>query len=204
MATIPTEQKLRILLVEDDEDFREALQTRLSKRGFDLTTKTTAEEALEIVAKEEFDAVVSDIKLPTMDGVEFLKKVRETRDGIPVILLTGYASLESAQEAIRLNAFDYLLKPLENINELTGPLNKAIQTYHLQKENERLTSELQEKIKELEERTTILQRFQDFAVGRELKMVQLKEEVNELLKQLGKPEKYKSPTQTAERSTTLD
>lgn len=147
-------RSVRLLLVEDDPDFRDALVVRLQKRGWTIVAVPTAEEALAKLPGESFDAVISDIKLPTMDGIAFLRKVREQCDGLPVILLTGYASLETAKEAVRLQAFDYLLKPLENLNELLDPLEKAINSYQLLRQNTTLNTALGVKSGELEQSQT--------------------------------------------------
>ena len=83
--------------------------------------------------------------------MEFLAKVRELYEHLPVILLTGYASLDSAKEAVKLNATDYLLKPLESIDDLLNPIHKAVYSYKLLLENKRLMDSLRIKIKELKE-----------------------------------------------------
>lgn len=136
------EGKIKLLLVEDDEDFRSALVSRIPKRDFDVTAAATAQDALDRIRDNDFDAVVSDINLSQMDGMEFLAKVREFKKGLPVILLTGYGSLESAQETVKLNASDYLLGPLESIGDLLGPIHKAVHKYKLELENRRLEKEL--------------------------------------------------------------
>lgn len=141
---------VKILLVEDDEDFSAALVSRLTKRNFEVIKSASAEEALELFKTSDFDAVVADIKLPGMDGMEFLTRVRDRNKDFPVILMTGYASLETAAAAVKLNAADYLLKPLENIEELLNPIHKAVHGYRLYIENKKLTDALREKLKELE------------------------------------------------------
>lgn len=141
---------IKVLLVEDDESFGNAIIPRLEKRGLVVVRTASGEKALEEISNSKFDVIVSDIKLPGIDGVEFLTKVRRIDKEIPVILLTGYASLESAREAVKLNAFDYLLKPLEGIDELVDPIYKAVYGYKLFLENHRLIEELQTRIIELE------------------------------------------------------
>ncbi len=143
-------ENIKLLLIEDDEDFGNALVSRLGKRNFIVTTSLIAEDALEVMKEQTFDVIVSDITLPGMNGRDFLARVREMDRDIPVILVTGYASLESAQKAVSLNAADYLLKPLEGIEELLNPIYKAIHGYRLQRENKRLGETLLAKIKELE------------------------------------------------------
>lgn len=139
-----------LLLVEDDEDFSMALESRLLKRHFIVTRAVSAEEGLEKVRSGNFKVVLVDIKLPGMDGIKFLEKIREINKDIPVILITGYASLESATEAVKLNASDYLLKPLENIEELLNPVYKAVRSYELVVENRKLYEELKENVRALE------------------------------------------------------
>jgi len=152
----PEAGKIALLLVEDDEDFSLALIPRLVKRNFDVETALTAEEALDKLNSGDFDAIVADIKLPGIDGIEFLAKVRERNRDLPVVLITGYASLESAKEAVKLNASDYLLKPLESIDELLDPIYKSVYAYRLSLENKRLAEDLQQKIKELEKKNIAL------------------------------------------------
>ncbi len=133
-------RKVRILLVEDDPDFGDSLDLRLSKRGYEVSRATTAEKALGLLDQDSFEMVISDIKLPNMDGIVFLEKVREQHPGLPVIMLTGHANLDTAKEAVRLRAFDYLLKPLDDINDLVGPIEKAVEAERKQVE-ERIQSE---------------------------------------------------------------
>ncbi len=149
METEETIKTIRLLLVEDDEDFAPALTRRLRKRNIDVVLAPSAEEALNKLEAEDFDTVVSDIKLPNMDGMEFLARVRELHNTIPVIMLTGYANLESAKEAVRLDAAGYLLKPLENIDELLDPIFKAVYSYELRLKNKELIDRLQAKVEEL-------------------------------------------------------
>ncbi len=141
-----------ILLVEDDEDFSAAIVSRLKKKGYGVFATVSAEEALKRLSGEDLpiDVVIADIKLPGMDGTRFLKEVREINRDLPVIMLTGYASLESAKEAVKLNASDYLLKPLNNIEELLGPIDKAARSYRLFQKNRELVADLRRNMRELE------------------------------------------------------
>jgi PAS domain S-box-containing protein len=138
---------IRLLLVEDDLDFRTSLTARLRKRGFEVTEAVSAEEAMEALDQEVFDVVVSDIKLPGTDGMEFLAMVKQRDGELPVVLVTGYASLESAKEAVTLNASDYLLKPLDSIEDLLRPIHKAVHSRKL----EALNREAQQEIRRLKE-----------------------------------------------------
>ena len=94
---------VKLLLVEDDLDFRSSLAGRLEKRGFIVVETASAEEALGMLERATFDVVVSDIKLPGTDGMELLAEIKRRDALLPVILITGYASLESAKEAVTLH-----------------------------------------------------------------------------------------------------
>ncbi len=143
-------EKIKLLLVEDDEDFAFALVTRLVKRGFEVVTAASAEEALERFKAAEFEVVVVDIKLPGTDGISFLSELRKINKDVPAVVVTGYASLESAKQALKLKASDYLLKPLEDIDELIDPVIKAVRSYRLFLKNMQLTDSLKQKVQELE------------------------------------------------------
>ena len=117
-------EKINLLLIEDDDDFKSALVSRLVKRDFNVTAVVSAEEALDKLKHEKYDVVVSDIRLNGMNGMELLSKVKELNEDLPVIIITGYANLDTAREAVTLKAYDYLLKPLDNIEELIKKVKK--------------------------------------------------------------------------------
>lgn len=171
-----------VLLVEDDEDLSRAMTVRLTKREYTVTRGATAEEALSLLehSKTPFDAIVTDLKLPGIDGIAFVKKVRETHAKIPIIVITGYASLESAREALHLEVSDYLLKPLNVIEELIDPLGKAIRSYHLERENEGLMKKLKAKVGELEHANSVL-RLQ----GKIFELIALNSDINLIFETMG-------------------
>lgn len=132
---IDKNEKINLLLVEDDADFKKSLASRLSKRNYNVTAVESAEEALEQIESEIFEVIVSDIKLNGMDGLEFLSRVKSMDEDLPVILITGYANLETARKAVALNAYNYLIKPLSNISDLIIPIKNAVSNYKLKQEN---------------------------------------------------------------------
>ncbi|HOW27520.1 MAG TPA: PAS domain S-box protein [Elusimicrobiota bacterium] len=147
---INAQDMITILLVEDDVDFSTALTARLTKRGFAVDPAFNGEDGLRKFGERKYDAIICDIKLPGMDGIHFTASVREKDKDIPIILLTGYASLETAKEAVTLDATDYLLKPLESLEDLLNPVQKAVRAHRLMAENAYLTEQLKDKVKELE------------------------------------------------------
>jgi DNA-binding response OmpR family regulator len=103
--------KIRVLIVDDEERFRETTATILKRRGFEVTAVGTGIEAIEEVKKDQIDVVVLDIKMPGMDGNEALREIRKIKPEITVIMLTGHGTPESAIEGISNGVYDYLAKP---------------------------------------------------------------------------------------------
>ncbi len=114
----------KVLLVDDEKDFLDALSERMRNRGMNVRATTSAEEALEAVGEESFDAIVLDLKMPGMDGIEALQKIKKNNPELQVILLTGHATVEKGIEAMKLGAMDFIEKPAD-INALTEKIKKA-------------------------------------------------------------------------------
>jgi len=115
-----------ILLVDDEEDILETLQDVFKKWGYNTLTAKDAVEGLKIYTENPIDFVVSDIKMPEMDGLEFLQKLQEIDKNVMVMFLTGYPSLDSAISALRAGAYDYLVKPV-NLDELKLRLERGLE-----------------------------------------------------------------------------
>lgn len=103
----------KILLVDDEKEFVETLAERMRARGMEVATATSAPEALVLSDKESFDAIVLDLQMPEMDGLEALKRFKEKNPDIQVILLTGQATVEKGVQAMKLGALDLLEKPTD-------------------------------------------------------------------------------------------
>ena len=108
---------LKVLLVDDEPDYLELMSKRLTKRGFVVTTASGGEEALRLAADNTFDAAVLDMKMPGMNGLECLRRLKEMRPLIHCIMLTGHADLSDTATGFALGAFEYLVKPV-HIDEL--------------------------------------------------------------------------------------
>ena len=115
---------LALLFVDDEIDFLEPLCSRLSRRGVSCTLATSGDVALGLAAAAAFDCAIVDVKLPGMDGLELLRRLRREYPGLPVVLLTGHASVELGVEGMDLGAFDYLLKPID-LDELLDVVRRA-------------------------------------------------------------------------------
>ena len=114
----------KILLVDDEADFLEALSERMRTRGMDVTTSTSAKEALDAVEQGAYDAVVLDLMMPEVDGLEALRILKEKDPKLQVILLTGHATVEKGVEAMKRGALDLLEKPTD-IETLTQKIKEA-------------------------------------------------------------------------------
>ena len=105
---------VRLLLVDDEERFLATTRILLEKRGVEnIHTATNGSDALRILRNERIDVVVLDVKMPGMDGVEVLRRIKQEHPLAEVIMLTGHASVESAVEGLKLGAFDYVMKPID-------------------------------------------------------------------------------------------
>jgi DNA-binding NtrC family response regulator len=103
--------KMRLMLVDDEERFLQTTGKMIRKKGYDVITAASGEECLEKLEKELVHVVILDVKMPGMDGVETLKRIKQRYPRIEVIMLTGHATADSAVEGLKSGATDYLQKP---------------------------------------------------------------------------------------------
>jgi DNA-binding NtrC family response regulator len=109
----------KVLLVDDEEDFLEALARRLELRGLKVTGATRGAEAVQLADKQNFDAIVIDLAMPGMDGLETLKRIKETHPDAVIIMLSGQGTVKTSIEAMKLGAEDFLEKPVDMQELLT-------------------------------------------------------------------------------------
>jgi DNA-binding NtrC family response regulator len=128
--------------VDDEVNALAAFQRVLSKAGYDVTVASSGEEALRRLEAEWFDLVISDLKLPGLDGLALLRRVKTLNPTLPVILLTGYGTIASAVGAMKEGAYDYLSKPINN-EELKVVVKKALDLHRLTREVEHLRAQVE-------------------------------------------------------------
>jgi DNA-binding NtrC family response regulator len=131
----------RVLIVDDDRALCETLEIALSKREFRCTSRTSARDALLATADAEFDVVVTDLNMREISGIELCERLVANRPDVPVIVLTGFGSLETAVAAIRAGAYDFIAKPVQT-DALVIALDRAIKHRHLRDEVRRLREEV--------------------------------------------------------------
>src|SRR5260221_3845827 len=123
-----------ILIVDDEQSHRQLLTLVFEEQGNSIRTAMNGRQALDLLAAEPADVIISDVKMPDMDGIEMLRAVRETLPDLGVILMTAFASVETAREAFKLGADDFIQKPFD-VEELKLIVKKTLEKQALIDEN---------------------------------------------------------------------
>ncbi len=127
----------RILVIDDEKSIRNTLTEILSYEGFEVVEAADGHEGIRLAGKDKFDIILSDIKMPKMDGIEVLEKLQELTPETPVVMISGHGNIETAVEAIRKGAFDYIAKPLD-LNRMLVTIRNAMDRSVLVKETKTL------------------------------------------------------------------
>lgn len=155
----------QILVVDDELSIRQLLEIALKKVGYRITVAESGGAAIDLFDKHAYDLVISDIKMPDMSGVDVLRHVKRSGPDTPVIMITAYASTETAVEALRLGAYDYITKPFK-VDELKVTIRNALEKRKLKEENLQLKRVLRQK------------HCLDSMVGQSPKMLELFEQIS--------------------------
>jgi two-component system response regulator PilR (NtrC family) len=119
-------QKKRVLVVDDEQDVRETLGTVLEKLDYQAMTAADGDEALDIVQTQKVDVILSDLYMPGMNGIELLKRIKSQRKNIVFLMITAHPTIETAVDAIKKGAYDYLTKPF-HIEEVRIKISRAME-----------------------------------------------------------------------------
>lgn len=131
----------KILIIDDEQAIRKALREILEYESFEVTEAEDGPAALKIIEKESFDLIFCDIKMPRMDGLEVLTKFREKGSETPMVMITGHGSVETAVEALKKGAYDFIQKPLD-LNRILVTVRNASNQQALQKETKTLRKKI--------------------------------------------------------------
>lgn len=134
--------KPRILVVDDEESIREFLDIMLRKEGYEVTCVEDGQKAIDTLKKKSFDLLISDLQMPNVTGIELLKHCRETYSDLLFMMITAFGTAESAVEAMKMGAYDYITKPFK-IDEVRINIANALRSRNLEVENRVLRKELQ-------------------------------------------------------------
>lgn len=129
--------KKTILLADDDENLRRVLEFQLTEAGYQVVTAADGAKALEHFSNDDFDSVITDLRMPKLSGLEFLEKIKAANSEIPVIVITAFGEVETAVAAMKAGAFDYINKPF-NRDEILLTLNRALKFSETKTENRQL------------------------------------------------------------------
>ena len=132
---------IRILLADDDDALRRVIQYKLEQEGYEVFTVNNGEKALNELKSRQYDLILSDIKMPKLTGVQLLDQVKKIQPSLEVILMTAFADVSQAVQAVKLGAFDYLTKPFED-DQLIVTIEKALKYKRLEDENRILKEKL--------------------------------------------------------------
>ena len=139
-----------VLVVDDEELIRIMIKEVLEESGYIVTTAESAELAFDLIQNRDFGVVLSDIRMKGMSGLDLLNKIKSTGSPIPVIIMTSFATLDSTIEILKSGAFDFLIKPFDELEFVVNAVDKSVSHYRLTLEKERLISDLALKNKEME------------------------------------------------------
>ena len=137
------DQEFVVLVVEDKKAMADMLAKTLAAEGYSAVTASSAEEGLDRASRERIDLVLTDLKLPGMTGLEMLRILKEKRPFLPVIMMTAFGSIETAVEAVKAGAYDFLTKPFDT-SHLLVLIEKALESGHIAAENIVLKEEFSE------------------------------------------------------------
>jgi signal transduction histidine kinase len=138
-----------ILVIEDEKQVRQSYEEMFSYFGYRVDTACNGVEGLRLINKKDYDVVITDLNMPEMNGIEVLKYIKKRKPYIEVIVITGYATLENAIQAMKIGAYDYFTKPID-IEHVRIVISKCVQQIKAKRENEEL-KELNTKLKDLNE-----------------------------------------------------
>lgn len=135
----------KILIVDDEPDMLKLLSMIIKeKTPYDVTTTNNPLEALDLAKKGGFDLVIADLKMPGLDGIELLDAIKHVDEEIPVVIVTAFATVESAAEAIQKGGFDFITKPFRK-EQILFTIDKAMKWLKLHRENKLLKEQLKDK-----------------------------------------------------------
>ena len=143
-----TQPKPKILVVDDEPRICQLLGELLSREGYDVDCAGSGEQALERLATVDYNMVITDLKMPGMDGFALIEEIKRTRPGVAAIMITAYATIETAVQALRHGADDYITKPFDN-GELRKVVCRALETQSLARQNKMLAEQLRQTNEEL-------------------------------------------------------
>lgn len=147
---VPDDKKFRVLVADDEESLRGIVQEILKDNGYLVDCAADGKQAMEMIRKNNYQVLISDIRMPEVSGIELLEQVKKFNPNIQVIMMTSHASVETAIKAIRLGAYDYLTKPFEDLDIITTVINRTVEKLKLELRIKELLEELSVRNEEIQ------------------------------------------------------
>lgn len=189
--------QVKVLIIEDERPVRESFRYYLEDLNYEVQEADEGKRGLELFSQHRPDLVITDLRMPNMGGHSVLAEITKTAPDIPLIVVSGTGNITDTVEALRLGAWDYLLKPVSDLAMLEHAILKALDRARLLKENRIYQLDLEEKVsrrtRELSDKVEEVTRFNKMAMGRERRIIELKRIINELLYELDREPKFASP-----------
>ena len=186
-----------VLVIEDEEAVRESFRNYLEDQSYTVHEASNGREGLDLFRRHQPDIVILDLRMPEVTGHEVLAKLTEQSPDTPIIVVSGTGHVGDTVEALHLGAWDYLLKPVTDLSMLEHSIKQALDRARLIRENRNyqlhLKDEVESRTKELTGKVEEMSRFNRMAIGRERRIIELKRQINGLLRELGREHQYKSP-----------
>ena len=135
-------QKLKVLVADDEDVIRDLFSRILLSQGYEVSTAHDGREALDEIGRNTFDMLIMDLKMPRMGGMEVLEALKNSRKNLIIIVVTGYATIDTAKEAIKNGCFDYITKPFD-VEEMSNIIKRAFELKQLAEEKEKLQAQLE-------------------------------------------------------------
>jgi putative two-component system response regulator len=201
------EQQPKVLVIDDDDAVRESFRFYLEDNNYTVTEAANGREGLDSFFNDPPDIVLVDLRMPEVSGHRVLEKISKKSPDTPLIVISGTGHINDVVEALRLGAWDYLLKPVDDLTIVNHSISKVLERARLLRENRVYQQHLEEKVEqrtqELTKKVEEMTRFNRMAVGRERRIIELKRQINTLLTELGREPQYRSPDMIEEDLTLL-
>lgn len=189
--------KAKILIIEDERPIRESYRMFLEDLDYTVFEAANGETGLALFDECQPDAVLLDLRMPKMGGHEVMRALTARAPATPLVVASGTADIADTVEALRLGAWDYILKPITDLAILEHAIRQALDRARMLAENRRYQEELEDEVarrtRQLTDKMEEMARFNKMAMGRERRIIELKRQINDLLRELGRDPKFKSP-----------